>query len=497
MRLRVFQSSIWYFSIFLLFGAHRAAQAQTTATGASSAASPTDPGPRSGAANAGGPLAGLGSDLTTFFTNALARFQEVDSVTGSIAGEAGFGLGPTFNANSCASCHAQPAVGGSSPHPTLGQIKEVNPQIAFATLDRIAGKSQTVPSFITADGPVREARFIQNPDGSLDGGVHGLYTIAGRIDAPPACAQAQPNFAQALRQGNVIFRIPTPTFGLGLVESTPDATLTANLGATANARASLGIGGRFNTSGNDGTITRFGWKAQNKSLLIFAGEAYNVEQGVTNEIFPNERGSGACVGNPTPEDRTNIRNPNNNTLVGDASTMSSDTVNFAAFMRLSAAPAPTTHTTSELRGQQTFNSIGCNLCHTTTLTSGPSGFPNQSNVQFHPYSDFAIHHMGPDNADFINQGGAGFDEFRSAPLWGVGQRIFFLHDGRSGPKNGGLLNAVLAHFSVDNSDPDCAYGAEFRSDGVACVGEASYVIENFVSLSNSQQQDLLNFLRSL
>src|SRR4029077_17234919 len=105
-----------------------------------------------------------------------------------------------------------------------------------------------------------------------DGGVHDLYTIAGRSDAP-GCTLAQPKFAQQLAFNNVIFRIPTPLFGLGLVENTPDATLRANLAATQAARAQLGICGTFNTSGNDGTITRFGWKAQNKSLLVFAGEA--------------------------------------------------------------------------------------------------------------------------------------------------------------------------------------------------------------------------------
>jgi CxxC motif-containing protein (DUF1111 family) len=481
----------------LLFLASFTAHGQSTAAATPAVAGPVDPGPRAGAANAGGALANLGTDFSGLFSQARVRFQEIDSVSGGLTGEDGLGLGPTFNANSCASCHAQPAVGGSSPHPSLGQVKSVNPQIAFATLDRRPGMNQVVPSFITADGPVREARFIQNPDGSLDGGVHGLFTIQGRVDAPAGCVQAQPPFAQQLSRGNVIFRIPTPTFGLGLVEATPDATLSASLASTANARANLGIGGRFNTTGNDGTITRFGWKAQNKSLLVFAGEAYNVEQGVSNEVFPNERGNTSCMGNFSPEDNSNLRNPNNGTLTGDFSTMSSDTINFAFFMRLSAAPAPTTHTTSEVHGQQVFNSIGCNLCHTATLTTGPSSMPNQGNVAYHPYSDFAIHHMGPDNADFVNQGGAGFDEFRSAPLWGVGQRVFFLHDGRATPKNGGLQAAIIDHFSVEQNDINCLFGAQFRSDGVACVGEASYVIQNYVNLSNSSQQDVLNFLRSL
>jgi hypothetical protein len=244
-----------------------------------------DPGPRSGPAAAGSFYPTLNPNEQNFFNQAQLRFQEIDSVSGGIPGENGVGLGPTLNGNSCAQCHAQPTIGGSSPGLSSPQNPIANPQVALATLD---GATNAVPSFITADGPVREARFIKTSTGTLDGGVHGLYTIAGRSDAA-GCTLAQPDFADTLTANNVIFRIPTPLFGLGLVEATPDATLQANLAATASARAALKIKGVFNTSGNDGTITRFGWKAQNKSLLIFVGEAYNVEQGVSNENFPNER----------------------------------------------------------------------------------------------------------------------------------------------------------------------------------------------------------------
>ncbi len=157
-----------------------------------------DPGPRAGTPGAGGSFPGLSPDEQSFFNQAIQVFMEVDSVSGSISGESGSGLGPTFNGNSCAQCHAHPSVGGSSPTP--------NPQVGLATVD---GGTNTVPSFITANGPVREARFIKNSDGSLDGGVHGLYTIMGRSDAE-GCSIAQPNFAQQLAAHNVIFRIPTP-----------------------------------------------------------------------------------------------------------------------------------------------------------------------------------------------------------------------------------------------------------------------------------------------
>src|SRR5579863_9239055 len=301
-----------------------------------------DPGPRPGSAGAGNFFPTLNSNEQGFFHQAQLRFQEVDSVSGSIAGESGVGLGPTFNGNSCAQCHSQPAIGGSGPGLTSPQNPIANPQVALATLN---GATNAVPTFITANGPVREARFIKTSSGALDGGVHDLYTIAGRSDAP-GCALGQPDFATALSSNNVIFRIPTPLFGLGLVEATPDATLQANLAATASQRAALKIGGVFNTSGNDGTVTRFGWKAQNKSLVIFAGEAYNVEQGVSNEVFPNERSAVAgCVFNPTPEDSTNLSV--NGSTSGSASEMSSDVVNFAAFARLTAPPTPTTSSASE------------------------------------------------------------------------------------------------------------------------------------------------------
>jgi len=437
--------------------------------------SQNDPGPRPGPAAAGSFFSGLNANEQAFFGQAQQRFQEVDSVSGGIAGETGSGLGPTFNGNSCAQCHAQPAVGGSSPGVASPQHSIQNPQVALAILDN-AGN--TVPSFITANGPVREARFIRNPDGTRDGGVHDLYTIAGRSDAV-GCMLGQPDFATQLANNNVIFRIPTPLFGLGLVEATPDSILQANLASTQAARAAMRIGGTFNTSGNDGTITRFGWKAQNKSLLVFVGEAYNVEQGVSNELFPNERSAVAgCVFNNSPEDASNMLNPNPSspnygTQVGTVSEMSSDVVNFAAFSRMSAPPTPAPPTTSTQNGAALFNSVGCALCHSPSLTAGPSDYTGMSNITYHPYSDFALHHMGWNLADGIHQGNAGADEFRTAPLWGLGQRLYFLHDGRTSD----LIEAINAHGGSDS--------------------EASRVVRRFRTLNPSQMQDLLNFLRSL
>jgi CxxC motif-containing protein (DUF1111 family) len=415
----------------------------------------TDPGPRPGPVGAGGPLPGLSTNEVAFFTAAQGTFEEVDTFAN--------GLGPRTNLNSCAGCHAQPSVGGSSP--------ATNPQVAFASL---LGSPNTVPSFISASGPIREARFVKNPDGTPDGGVHDLFVVTPNVGAPATCKLQQPNFAQALAQNNVIFRVPTPTFGAGLVENLNDAQLQLSFNANAAIKARLGISGHFNTSGNDGTITKFGWKAQNKSLLIFSGEAYNVEQGVTNDAFPNERETNpACAVNPTPESTTNLTT-GNTTIAQEVANFNQDIVNFAAFMRFLAPPTPVPNAYPNTAfGQQVFISVGCVGCHTQNFKTGPSAFTGQSGVMFSPFSDFAVHNMGQGLADGITQGNANGFEFRTAPLWGLGQRLFFLHDGRTSD----LLQAIEAHSSSGS--------------------EANQVIANFNALPNGAKQALLNFLRSL
>ncbi|OLD15214.1 MAG: hypothetical protein AUI85_12090 [Acidobacteriales bacterium 13_1_40CM_3_55_5] len=419
-----------------------------------------DPGVRAGNPGAGAPIAGLTTNQLAFFTTGQDDFMQVQSVLGSIPGT-GSGLGPTFNGESCAQCHAQPSTGGTSPF--------TNPQIGAASAE---GATNQVPFFITPNGPVREARFPLTPDlRQRDGGVHDLFTIAGRSDAA-GCNLAQPDFLQAAKNGNLIFRIPTPVFGAGLIELIPDSTIRSNLSSKSARKRNLGISGRPNTNGNDGTITRFGWKAQNKSLEIFSGEAYNVEMGVTNELFQSERDqSVGCQFNGTPEDLTHFDQ--------DGPEIPSDVTKFAIFMRFLDQSQPAPATTSTQRGLQIFHSIGCALCHTPSLTTGQSSVAALSNIQANLFSDLVLHHMGPSLADNVSQGAAGGDEFRTAPLWGLGQRIFFMHDGRTSD----LVKAILSHSSTRNT----------RYPG----SEANAVIDNYWRLSVQDQQDLLNFLRSL
>jgi CxxC motif-containing protein (DUF1111 family) len=488
----------------------------------------TDPGVRGGPAGAGASVGGLTTAQQAFFTAAQARFNVIETVPA--------GLGPGFNELSCGACHVSPAVGGSSP--------ATNPQVTDANT---LGATNVIPSFITANGPIREARFVSNPDGTPDGGVHDLFSIQGRSDAP-GCVFAQPNFTAALAENNVIFRIPPPAFGDGLVEQVSDSNLQSALAAQAQQNASLGISGQFNMSGNTGNITRFGWKAQNASMMMFAGEAYNVEEGVTNDVFPNKRNPSAsaqCSPNALPEDTVNTVD-----TINSASTVSDnnpDTINFAVFMRLLAPPTPaiplstsstasassastaataatssasttstsTTPTSSTVAmasvlpmaagsstsststaaaassssstasaasinaGLQAFVNVGCAGCHIMNQTTGSAALidttanPTVSNITINPFSDFAVHNMGTGLADRVSQGNANGNQFRSAPLWGVGQRTFFLHDGRTN----NLVTAIQDHASSGS--------------------EANGVIAQFNMLSTTDQQNIINFLRNL
>jgi CxxC motif-containing protein (DUF1111 family) len=251
------------------------------------------------------------------------------------------------------------------------------------------------------------------------------------------------------------------------------------LGISGHANAHLS--GNVNLSANDGTITRFGWKAQNKSLLMFAGEAYNVEMGVSNQLFPQERDeTPGCLFNATPEDTLNFT-PTPATTGNSNTAVISDIEAFANFMRMLAPPTPGPAMPSSENGKTVFARIGCAHCHTPSFTtgraiaSGSSTTPSAalSNQTANLYSDLLVHHMGQGLADGITQGGAGPDEFRTAPLWGVGQRVFFLHDGRTN----NLVDAIRAHKSRDS--------------------EANKVIEHFDKLSTQEQQEIIDFLRSL
>jgi Di-haem oxidoreductase, putative peroxidase len=482
-----------------------------------------DPGVRGGAPNAGGPLPWLTqNELALFFEGKLRSTQLEavcdtcsDVVLGSDTREDpnlatltnSSGLGARFNGDQCSVCHMQPAIGGSggflvpNPHdPPSKYRKPENPM--FDLIPHRKGGQNHVPSFITQYGPIREVRFQRKPDGTPDGGVHALFTIIGRSDIGfPGCTAAElapTDFESEYREGNLSFRIPLQEFGLGLIESIQDHTILENAAATASLRTPLHIGGIPNRSGNDGTITRFGWKAQNKSVLMFAGEAYNVEMGITNDLFPTARdetpGCNQGVNEPNDIIRTDTTDVRNQAFTNPLHQIP-DWFAFAVFMKFLAPPEPAPLSPSARRGQQLFGTsisnpgIGCFLCHTPTMMTGPHNDTQAlENKPANLYSDLLLHHMGTGLADNITQGLGEGDMFRTTPLWGIGKRIFFLHDGRTED----LLVAIQAHASAGEDDQKRG-----DSDTRYPPSEATGVIRNFNALPAADRQAILDFLRSL
>jgi CxxC motif-containing protein (DUF1111 family) len=226
-------------------------------------------------------------------------------------------------------------------------------------------------------------------------------------------------------------------------------------------------------------VGKFGWKAQHHSLTRFAEEAYQTEMGVRTGggYYRHESRNTACYAlyEAAYEDPNYSSSYDQNDV--------SPVFLFTKFMQFLDAPKslsqfPGASAESINSGRRVFELVGCALCHTPSLrTGGQSNLATLNERDVPLYSDLMLHQMGPKLADGITQGQAGSDEFRTAPLWGIGQRLFFLHDGRTAD----LLVAIQDH----------------SSDGEGFRSEANGVIDRFRRLSATEQQDLLNFLRSL
>jgi hypothetical protein len=470
-----------------------------------------DPGPRPNPASAiPMPVPGLNDNETALFNESLLRVSELEGSCDTCSQQPqsvppidpdpknpfsplalvnSAGMSPVFNADQCFMCHFQPAIGGSSPLP--------NP--AHVIANRLGG-TNTVPPFETLDGPFREVRFKFNEDGSRDGGVHSLFTLQGRSDAPD-CTLKQPDFDKAVRDRNIAFRIPLQLSGLGLIEAIQDSAIRANMNASQDLKHQLGIKGHPNMVPNNGTISRFGWKAQNGSITTFAGEAYNVEMGISNDIFPigrSEEPGCSVVYEPFDIPRTQPELYNDPLKIMPAWLM------FTEFMRFVDAPQPAPMSASATYGKRLFNAVGCALCHTPSFHTPGIATPSSPSEEIghhvvalrgktvNLFSDLLVHHMGATLADNIVQGNAGPDEFRTTPLWGLGQRLFLLHDGRTKD----LMVAIQDHASRRFSDGGDNPAKDLRSYTYG-PSEANGVIDRFNALSEPDKQAILDFLRSL
>lgn len=366
-----------------------------------------------------------GDALAELDAEQKARFEEGKAAF--LEGEtAEDGIGPVFNGLSCGECHKQGALGGA----------------AFDTLvsvvTRIGGTDHGQYSdFSSMGGPVIQRRSLQefNPD----------YPI------PP---ESVPSEAQYVSR-----RTTTPLFGAGLIEAIPETTLLRL--ADPDDRDRDGISGRVNRVWNPETnkqeIGRFGWKAQVSTLNVFSADAYLNEMGITSPLFPKEN---PPQGKPIPLDADLVAEPEDD----------EDVQLFAEFMRFLAPPYPREKNSQTERGAQVFQSLGCVSCHVPALATGQNVTASLSHKVVPLYSDLLVHDMGKDLSDGIQQGEASGGEFRTAPLWGLSQRAFFLHDGRATTVEG----AIQMHG-----------------------GEASAARTRFLKLSAEDREDLLAFLKSL
>jgi len=336
-----------------------------------------------GAENLTNPLPDLTDQEKDDFMAGLEDFLEVETVED--------GLGPVFNAKSCAECHAVPSVGGSEPN--VGVARETRIGRLFnGRFDPLDGSVS-----VNRGGGLLQQRAINLPGCHLKG------------EAVPAEATF------------VSLRITTPLFGAGLMEAIPEATILLN----------KSNGGRANyvfNPGSKGTeLGRFGWKAQVATLHQFAGDAYLNEMGITNPSFPHEN---LPQGEPIPSGCDTVADPEDD---------GSGVTAFTNFMRF-LAPAPRRPVTVQVQqGEQVFSQIGCASCHVPTMTTGPNSVAALSNKPVNLFSDLLLHDIG--TGDGIEQGLAKGSEFRTAPLWGLSRRDRFMHDGGSNT----IEKAILRH----------------------------------------------------
>ena len=347
-------------------------------------------------------------------------FEEVENIQD--------GLGPTYNAQSCRECHQNVVTGGAS------QVAELR------------------------SGRTEDGQFFESLGGTL---------IHSRATYPDIVEQITP------ADNTRTFRISTNTLGNGFVEAIANSTLLAIRNKQPEAMRGTAVMVPVLEAGSKARIGRFGWKGQHASLVSFSADAYLNEMGITTPLFPEENTSnGRYVGSGSGYDP-----------VADPEDDGVDVVAFADFMRSTKAPPRGTITADVSAGEALFNKVGCDTCHTPSITTARPGAKINGgeltvptalgNKIIHPYSDFLLHDIGtgdgipvlplPEYAATANQ-------MRTAPLWALRTRNRLMHDGQSLTKQ----DAIQRH-----------------------AGQAAGVTKNYNALSAAEKNQLLAFLDSL
>ena len=364
----------------------------------------------------GDPLPGINGGDFEDFRLGLEDFMEVETVED--------GLGPAFNGSSCAVCHSVPAIGGA------GVVAEV----------RAARRDE-------------RGDFVElSPTSSSLFQIFSIPTHTCQPVIPP--------------EANVIARrVPIPLFGAGLVEAIADETILAL--EDPDDRNRDGVSGRAAMITDIATghrrVGRFGWKAQQATLLAFSADAYRNEMGITNDLFPDELAFGIdkdqmklCDRIPDPEDRPDPR------------TRRRGIDNFEAFMKFLAPAARGPIDDTVRAGEVLFGVVGCAACHVPSLQTGPNANPLFHRKTVPLFSDLLLHDVA--TGDGIRQEAASSQEFRTPALWGLRLRRPLLHDGSAAT----VEDAIGRH-----------------------AGEAAPANSRFLALTAEQRNAMLAFLKSL
>ncbi len=407
-------------------------------------------------------------DLSILDRRAFAvgnNFFNDNWVTAPASTEGRDGLGPTFNAQSCSSCHFHD--GRAEPPESVD-----DPELGLLLRLSVPGPDGT-PQPVPAYGDQLQDRAINGVPAEAT--VHLTYTdVAGHfVDGTPYTLQTptyelvDPAFGPLPAGLQVSPRLAPPVFGVGLLEAVPEDVVLE--GADADDADGDGISGRPNhvvdvaTGGT--SLGRFGWKANVPTVEQQVAGAFHGDIGITTSLFPEQ--------NCPPEQTACLAAPNGGTPEVDDIKL--DRVTF--YTRTLAVPARRdVGAPDTTAGEQVFTELGCSSCHRPELTTGDADVAGLSNQVIRPYTDLLLHDMGPGLADGRPDGEATGTEWRTTPLWGIGltetvsRHTRFLHDGRA--RN--LTEAVLWHG-----------------------GEAAAATEGFKALSAAERAALLAFLESL
>ena len=379
------------------------------------------------------------------------------------------GLGPTFNRPACSDCHVNNGR-GRPPAQTGDPMESMLVRISVAGAGP-HGEPVGVPGYgdqlqdRAVDGVPPEGRALLNwqdvPGEYADGSSYTLRQPTVSFD-DLAFGELPPDTLTSAR-------IASPLIGMGLLEAVPVETLEAL--ADPDDANDDGISGKVNrvwdVERQTTSAGRFGWKANQPSLRQQNAGAAIGDMGLTTPVFPDEN----CLPNQQSciETSEKVSHP--------PEIVPAFFVPLTRYTQLVAVPKQRAATDSNVQaGAALFAGIGCSGCHVPTLQTGQHEVSEVANQTFHPFTDLLLHDMGPGLADGRPDFLADGQEWRTAPLWGIGLTKevagfeFYLHDGRARS----LAEAILWHG-----------------------GEAEGAKERFRALSEAQRKQLITFLSSL